>query len=189
MFWLQFVDAHDKEVTVPLTLTVVLETSLGKLGTRKESTEERDWTSKLPTQVMQGRSTSEPVYLRLKKGDSGPGVMDVAVTMSNETIHEAKIRFKSDLYGWTLLGCIVAGSLLWTAISFLLDRIKKRAFSSTEVLLSIGGALVIAIVAYFIDPSRVSSGLVDKSTLEGALQYGVIVSAIGLDGIIKKFTP
>jgi hypothetical protein len=189
MFWIQFVDAQNNPIAIASGLTVNLRTSLGRFGLRKDSSQLQDWDASLPVAANEGRSASEPVYLKLEKTDSGPGVMDVNISISGKTVHDAKIDFKSDLSAMPLFLWILGGSLVWTLISFVLDRVKKRTFSSGEIAWSLVATIAISVLAYFLDGSKLTAGLIDRSTSAGAFQYGIIVAAIGLDGIVKKLVP
>jgi hypothetical protein len=189
MFWIKFLDVHGNGVPLASALTLSVSTSMGRLGLDSNSTREDDWQRSATLTASEGEQRSSPVYVRLGSGDSGNGVMSVKVKLSNTPIHDSDIPFKATLTEWQMLSWIIAGGMVWWLASFLLDRIKKRKISSGEVGWTLLAVVVISIVAWRVDPSKVTAGLVDRTTNAGVFWYGLIVSAMGLDGLIKKLVP
>lgn len=188
-FSILFKDMQGKPFELPGDLTLDLTTTLGRFGQDPDSKKPDEWKRSLPVAGSRSNSHSEPIYLKLDRDDAGDGTVDVNVKISGTQIYSTTIDFHVMLNDWALFRWILYGCLSWWVVSFVLDRVKKRSLSWVDVIWSLVAAVVMAFLAFRVDPTRLVTGLVDKTTTRGAFQYGMLVCAVGLDGLLKKIVP
>jgi hypothetical protein len=177
-----------QDVAAAAPLIVHLQTSLGSLGLDKSSA--AGWGSQQDIPIAEGRAQSDPLYLKLATGDSGSGVIYASVRMSSGSaaLHDVSFPLRSRLNDSRLFLFILVGALVWWGVSTALDQVRG-SWDRRKVLTALLAAVAIAVVAFLVGPTRLGIDSVDQTSTGGAMVFGLMSAAIGLDGVLKKFLP